>query len=394
MGRTVCIFPADPLAYSVAKGEIKLRYWNPDDLFDEVHVFTQACDRDVPPEALQRAAGRAKLIVHHVGEYHYFPRPTAWRTIVREASARVRTIAPDLLRGFGPFFKGYLAVAVARRLGLLSVISLHGHYDLDVRLLLRRRRAWREYAVMQFTRFTMEPYTVRHADRVICAYRFPEDYARRYGARPEKIRVIYNRVYLDAFRPREGPRPPGPLRVLCVGRQLPEKNQGTLVRALVGLEAHLTLIGDGEEHEALVALSRSLGLQGRVRFIRAVPHAEIPRHYQEADVFAIPIRYGGVCIPVLEAIASGLPVVVPEPLFEPEPEVVGNVALVVPNTPQGFHDALRRLQEDPALRESLGAKGRQRALEIDGARMEEMERDLYLELMAAGTPGRPAGRGA
>ena len=394
MGRTVCIFPADPLCYSVAKGEIKLRYWNPDDLFEEVHVFTQACDRDVPPEALQRAAGRAKLTLHHVGRYQYFPRPGAWRRVLRETADHVRAIAPDLIRGFGPFFKGYLAVAVARRLGLPSVISLHGHYDLDVRVLLRRRRAWREYLLMQATRFTVEPYAVRHADRVICAYRFPADYARRYGARPENIRVIYNRVYLDAFRPRQGPRPPGPLRVLCVGRQLPEKNQATLVRAMPGLDAHLTLIGDGEEHEALVGLSRSLGLEDRVRFIRAVPHTEIPRHYQEADVFAIPIRYGGVCIPVLEAISAALPVVVPEPLFEPEPEVVGDIALVVPNTPEGFHGALRRLQEDAALRAALGAKGRQRALEIDGARMEEQERDLYLELMGGGRGERPAGRSA
>ncbi len=394
--RRLCVFPADPLHLLLQKGEIKVRYWNPCDLFDEVHVITQACDRHVTPEMVQRAAGRAKVTLHHVGTYNYFARPGTWRRLIGEAAERVRGVGPELVRGWGPHFKGYLAVRVARRLGLPSVVSLHAHTDLD-RVLLRRRRAWREWAILQATRFTIEPWTLRHADRVVCAYRFPVEYARRHGAADEKIRVIYNRVYLDAFRPREGPRPPGPLRVLCVGRQYPDKSPAVLIRAMVGVEASLTLIGDGEEHDALVALSRSLGVRDRVRFIRAVPHAELPQYYREADVFALPIRVGGVAIPVLEAIASGLPVVVPEPRFESEPEVVGDVAVVVPNNPEGFRIALRRLQEDPALRATLGARGRRRALEIDGRRMEEAERDLYLELMGkqpGATPANPEHRQA
>jgi glycosyltransferase involved in cell wall biosynthesis len=230
---------------------------------------------------------------------------------------------------------------------------------------------------------TSEPYTLRHADKVICAYQFPFEYAQRFGAREENIEVIYNRVDLTKFRPSHeqdrGDR--RPLRVLCVGRLIEEKNQQTLIRAIQGLDLHLTLIGDGNMRSYLYDLVKQLGLIDRVEFIHSVPNEEINQYYRQADIFALPIKYGGIAIPVIEAMASGLPVVVPRPFFEPEPELVGDVAMVVENTPRGFHEALRQLMEDSSLRYQLGKKGRKLAESISGDKMEAKERDLYLQLL-------------
>ena len=61
-----CVFSSDPLYKYHQKGEIKARYWNPEELFDEVCVFT-FCDQDIAPEKVQALVGRARLCIVPLG---------------------------------------------------------------------------------------------------------------------------------------------------------------------------------------------------------------------------------------------------------------------------------------------------------------------------------------
>lgn len=118
--------------------------------------------------------------------------------------------------------------------------------------------------------------------------------------------------------------------------------------------------------------------------IPAVPHREIPERYRAADVFAIATHYEGFCIPVLEAMATGLPIVASDvPSIR---EILGDAGLLVPTRADAFRDAISRLLSDAPLRAELGARARRRALELDGARMEAMERDVYCSLLAERVP--------
>ena len=202
----------------------------------------------------------------------------------------------------------------------------------------------------------------------------------QYGAKNGE--VIYNRVYASQYPERDFSRTRQRLRVICIGRLAPEKNQEVLVRAVAGLDVDLVLIGDGPLRGRLEQVVAELGLQEQVAFIKSVPNAEIHNYYMDSDIFAISIIWGGVCIPVREAMAASLPLVVPKPRWEPEPELVGDLAIVVDNTPEGFRQGLRKLIADPDLRRELGLKGRQRALEMDGEIMEGREMEIYKELLA------------
>ena len=96
------------LRMAYEKGEVKERYWNPGDIFDEVHVLTLA-DDDIEPERVQVMAGRGRLQIHPIGK----PRPQDLLTLRRRAADTLRQVAPDIIRGHGPFLQGYYEIGRA-----------------------------------------------------------------------------------------------------------------------------------------------------------------------------------------------------------------------------------------------------------------------------------------
>ena len=169
------------------------------------------------------------------------------------------------------------------------------------------------------------------------------------------------------------------LSILTVGRLISQKYQACLIRAVARLDATLTVIGDGILRESLERLVDELQIRQQVRFIRAVPHQEIARYYAAADVFAMATHYEGFCIPVLEAMSAGLPVVASK--IPPLMEIVGDTGQLVDNDPEAFAFALQRLIDDSSLRNKMGMMARQRAATLDGSVMEQREAQLYEALM-------------
>ncbi len=379
--RRICIFAPDPLKVYHQKGEIKHRYYNPDNYFDEVHIISLT-DEDVEPEKVQILAGEGKLEIHAVGAYTlrgvrnspFLPR---YRNRVLDV---VRSLQPQVIRAYDPLVAGYLATWCGEKLGIPKVVSLHANYDLDFRYLWRLQHRYKALAQMYFFKLFIEGWVLSRADKVVCAYEFPVSYARRHGARD--VEVIYNRVSCDQFAQRNDPalgpdsRNGKPL-VLNVGRFVPEKNQQCLIRAMRELDAHLLLVGDGPQRENLQALAMQAGIEGKVTFVRSVPATEIHRYYASADIFASAITLGGIDMPSLEAMASGLPVVISRSRFEGTREAVGDAAILVENTPRAFANAFQQLIDDPELRQTLGERGSQRSLRFDVSVGERKEREMY-----------------
>lgn len=374
--KRIVVFPNDPLYLYFKKGEVKERYFNPLDLFDEVHVFS-LCDKEIDAQKVKSFSGKADLKIYAVGFPRFWKLPFMF-SYRNKIMGLIRRIKPDVIRSFNPLINGWLAVSIGRALGIPSVISLHGDHDRDIRYQLIRQRRWKEYLIHYLYSKIVEPYCIANADRVVCKYRFPVEYAKRYGAR--KVEVIYNWVDLDrfcrsnqVFRQRQ--------TVLCVGRLIKEKNQQCLIRAVKGLDVKLIIVGDGPEYTNLVRLISGLGLQNQVSILRSVPHDKIDSFYKNADIFALPILYGGIAIPVMEAMASSLPLVVPKPLHETEPELVADIAVVCDNNPDSFREGIKRLASDERLRRELGEKGRKLIQEVSMQAMEARERQMYEELI-------------
>ena len=149
--------------------------------------------------------------------------------------------------------------------------------------------------------------------------------------------------------------------VLAVGAHRPHKNHQVLIRALGYLpeRVHLVLVGyfDKNFRDPLPALIAQLGLRDRVRLVPEVDDELLPAVYSAASAFAFPSLSEGFGLPVLEALAAGLPSAVSDiPVLA---EVTRGAALLVPpHNARAWADALTALLHDSALRARMAAAGR------------------------------------
>ncbi|MCH7823684.1 MAG: glycosyltransferase [Acidobacteria bacterium] len=210
----------------------------------------------------------------------------------------------------------------------------------------------------------------------------------------DKLHCLYNGVDLKRIQ-RGSFRLDGRLRMLFVGRLIEKKGADILIDAVAqlhhrGLDCSCTLIGSGELEDALRDRARRLALGGIVHFESKLPHEEIIRRMQAADLFVLPCRVAANgdrdALPtvLLEAMATGLPCV--STPINGVPEIIehGRTGVIVPeNDPQALAAAIGSLFKDPLLRRQMGAAARSRAEERFDLRRNVAVLKSWLEHVAA-----------
>jgi glycosyltransferase involved in cell wall biosynthesis len=175
---------------------------------------------------------------------------------------------------------------------------------------------------------------------------------------------------------------PGPI-VLNVGQKKPHRNLERLVSAMVAVrervpDAQLVLPGppNAEAQDALRAHAARAGLDGAVTIPGFVESEDLEGLYAAATAFVLPSLIEGFGLPVLEAMARGLPVACTR---DSAPgEVAGDAGLLLdPTSEAEIADATVRLLTDPALRERLSAAGRARAASFSWERCAAETLDSY-----------------
>ena len=372
--KKLCVFPNDPLKSYFKKGEIKLRYFNPKNIFGEVHVIS-LFDDDIEEEKVKIVAGDALFKIHVVGKVNLLNKNSKKNGIIN----LIRKLQPHVLRSYNPLLQGWIAAQVKKELGIPLVISLHGDYDRDRRYFAKKNKDYKTYFKLLYSKRTLEPFSLKNADEVIIIYEFLREYAKKMGAK--SINLIHNRIDLSQFMTKVKPafKEEKPV-IRSVGRLIKEKNQQCLIRAITDLDVILVVIGDGVEYENLVKLTNDLGIHDKVRFERSIPHDRIQEYYAAADLFALPIKYGGFAIPSIEAAASGLPVILPKQEFDSKPDIISEYAQLVENNPTSFKKAISDVISDNNLRSRLIENGLKVSQQINSDIMEEKEKELYLKL--------------
>ncbi len=193
----------------------------------------------------------------------------------------------------------------------------------------------------------------------------------------EKVRIVRNGVDLNRFHPRnreefrEGCRKQlglagDEVMVIFVAHNFRLKGLQTLIRALAELEKRnpghpfrVAVLGNGKSKK-YSALARRLGVKDKLFFIGA--DEDTPRFYSAADISVHPSYYDPSALVVLEAMASGLPVITTGYCGTSEIIQEGREGYVVP-TPSAIAVLTDRIQQlnDPELRRRMGEAARRRA---------------------------------
>lgn len=265
----------------------------------------------------------------------------SFRATVAAQRAWLAAARPDLVSTYN--WGAIETVFAARKLGLPLVHHEDGFGPEEAVRRLRRRNWTRWWAL-------------RGVPVVVPSSVLQRIAAREWHLRPASVHHLPNGVDLQRFVPAAAPAQG--LVLGTVGGLRPEKDHATLLRALAMLAPHrAAIVGGGALDGELRALAASLGVGDRVTF--AGPVADTAACYRAFGVFVLSSRTEQMPIALLEAMASGLPVVATD---------VGDVRAILPDEQQPFvvrkedpaalAAALRAVLGDPELRQRLGAANR------------------------------------
>lgn len=159
-----------------------------------------------------------------------------------------------------------------------------------------------------------------------------------------------------------GGDPTRTILLITVGRLTPAKGFGDLLTAVAQLREHhptalLVIVGDGELNDTLTAQIASLGLQEHARLLGY--RDDVPRLLCASDVFVSSSHWEGLSWALLEAMATGLPVVATDVGEVPIVLAEGTGLIVPPKNPALLAEGLRSLLDDPSRMRALGEAARQ-----------------------------------
>ncbi|MFA5961751.1 MAG: glycosyltransferase family 4 protein [Parcubacteria group bacterium] len=182
----------------------------------------------------------------------------------------------------------------------------------------------------------------------------------------QEIGVIYNGVYTDVFKPEESPVPHENFTILCASRLSRRKGFNYAIDAFAKIykkypNLRLTIAGgEGNAEGELRQQVKDFGIEDKVSFTGLVdPNTEYVHHHQASDVFVLPSDNEGMSNNMLEAMASGMPIIMTPTGGADELIVEGaNGYIVKFKDGNDIAEKLEKLINNPELTKSMGMESR------------------------------------
>jgi glycosyltransferase involved in cell wall biosynthesis len=305
--------------------------------------------------------------------------------LIGDIAAKLRDLKPDVVHTHQVGALFYCSRAVRKANVPILVHTEHGkHYSSRLRTRLLGRIASRRVA------------------RFFCVSSDIALEVRRCRiVKPAKIVVVHNGIDLERFRPQRSDALRAELNIPldspvigAIGRLSEIKQQHLLIRAFAQIAAatppaHLVIVGDGPLRQELEQLSNQLNVAPRVHFVGYQPQPE--KFLAIMDIFGLTSRSEGMPLSVLEAWASGVPVVASA--VGGLPELIGatGAGVLFPSgDPIALAARLAELLSDPQTRSKFAARGREVVREsFSASRMSEEYHRHYLSLLNDSSHAHP-----
>jgi len=284
------------------------------------------------------------------------------------------------------------------RIGFPLVTTVHHPITVDRELDLAAAEGLkRQLSVRRWYAFTrMQRRVAQRLDSVLTVSQSSgREITEHLGVRPERVHVVPIGADVRLWSPDASvAEVPGRI-VTTASADVPLKGLVYLIEALAKVrterDAHLVVVGKRREDGPIAETIRRLGLESAVEFRGGIDDAAFVDLVRSAEVACVPSLYEGFSLPAAEAMATGTPLVASTGGAIPEvagPD--GETCLAVPPAdPGALAAALGRLLDDPALRQRIGAAGRERVLaRFTWERAAELTAERYREAIATGAGQR------
>jgi glycogen(starch) synthase len=295
--------------------------------------------------------------------------------------SELRTFKPDLIHVHNLFFRNSEAAALVARFSSTPVLLTMHLGDMGGGFSAVK-------ALTTLYEKTVGRCIVRSADRITGVSAAVASHAGSLGASSSQVQVIPNGVDTSLFFPAEQV-PEIPI-VLAVGRLVPNKGMDTLVKSVPGVlrsvpNVRFVIAGDGPTNSSLRKLVESLGVEDSVEFLGH--RSDVPDLLRGATVFSRPSTLEGMPLTVLEAMATGLPVVATPVGGTPELIVDGQNGYLTPvGDSAELADAIAMVLSDPDGAARMGLRNLETVRsEYTWQRVIERTEALYFEMTPQGT---------
>ena len=372
--KKLVIILSDKITNIINKGEITNRYYNPGNVFEEIHFLILNDDKP-DLNKLQIMVGSAKIFIYNLVKPNFFLSFGYNNFLIRKYTYKcisiVKEINPNLVRSFNNFLEGYLAYKIFKSLNIPYVISLHGVWDKDCLYTILhkvRRNLLKKY----------EKISLENSHAVIAVYKPIIRYAKLYGAC--NVNLIYNIVnYNKNFNYKVLN---SKFKLITVNRQQIDKNPEKIIKAIKDIDCEYYLIGDGPYHERLKKLTKKLKITYKVHFIKSMDNADLTNFITKFDVFISNNDVYGVSKGIIEASLAGLPIITN---FFPEGSSMDlnhNDFILCDNTTLGFKNAILKLKNNFKLRKKYSLSSKNFAIKnFEPLVMENKTVNLYKQII-------------
>ncbi len=216
----------------------------------------------------------------------------------------ISKIKPDIIHVQAPNYFGSMALIPAK-LKKIPIIATAFRAELDSV----------NFVINGLRRLTLKQY-----DHIVACSEFSKSLALKAGAKKEHTTVIYNScnetLFLSTSKTASRKKlglPQDKKIILFIGNLIKIKGIFTLINALIDLrdktDFYAIVVGRGEEEKVLRELIIKENLRDRVSLMGWYPQQQLPDFYHSADIFVLPSFIEGHSVAILEAMASGLPVI-------------------------------------------------------------------------------------
>jgi colanic acid/amylovoran biosynthesis glycosyltransferase len=348
----------------------------------QIAIFRQNLFRISEPFITQQACRLRRYQPLYVGRFRYGDPPQGARSLALSDVRSWLTLPgiglQTLTRNPAPYLKllarerpalihahfgidGVYALPLAKRLGIPLITTFHGFDATMATAAFFSSPAWMNYPLFRGR-------LAREGSLFLCVSSFIRDRVLAMGFPEQRTRVHYTGVDVRAIRPRAADEEQ-PV-ILHVARLVEMKGTRYLIEAFAALSpqhpgAQLVIIGDGALRMSLQALTRSLGLFGKIIFLGALSHVHVLAWMRKATMLVLPsVRTGtgrmeGLGMVLLEAAATGVPVVATRVGGIPEGVLDGQTGfLVAERNAAALASSMTALLDSPPLRHRMGRQAR------------------------------------